>query len=290
MNVKKLSLFMFCLFWFSSCSSLASKRTIASNELVETWKLVNVEKFSFIDSVLRGQGLVSDNNGNIYFSSNHSIIKTNSKNLDKADVTNLFPFKDLKKLGINHVGDIDFSENKIIAPMEDGGTYKNPVIAFFEASKLSFIGYVNLPLELQPDGVPWTCAIPEKNILLSSRYNNVSEFNVYNLNSANLQNHSIDFVETIKLPEIINRIQGVKYFNDAFYITSNSKSNNGFPILKFSIQTNKISTVAFLPEEVTEIEGLTFVKDENSTVEMFVLGIIDYKLKRRIKVYKFQMN
>ncbi len=283
--------FIFFFLFLSNCSSSSSKRTVASNETDETWKMVGEEKFSFFDSVLRGQGIVSDNIGNIYFSSNHSLIKTNIKRLDKADMSNVFPFKDLKKLGINHIGDIDLIGNKIIAPMEDGGTYKNPVISFFDASHLSFIGYVNLPLDIQPDGVPWTCAIPEKNIIISSRYNNVSEFNVYNLDSVNLKNHSIDSMENIKLPGIINGIQGVKFYNDAFYIASNRKSDNGFPILKFNLHTNKINQVAFLPEEVTEIEGLTFIKDENNAVhEMLVLGIIENKLKRRIKVYKFQIN
>mgnify|MGYP003294707835 CR=1 FL=1 len=80
-----------------------------------------------------------------------------------------------------HLGDCDYYNGKIYAPVE-GGDEVYACIVVFDAETLNATGEVyDLPNELDEDGVPWCAVDKETGYLYASKWSNAEKIFVYDI-------------------------------------------------------------------------------------------------------------
>jgi hypothetical protein len=250
----------------------------------ENWIQVESHQFDLLQSLLRCQGITSDENSNLWFSANSHLLRTTLLKKDSSSTNNSDPFSlELNQKSINHIGDISYYEGKIYAPLEDGPKYQHPNVAIYNATSLNLEKYFELSTMLQPDGVPWVAVDPINKFLISSQYSEVTKINVYDL-------ATLKPLKQILISKKINSIQGGKVFNKALYITAND-DENGFAIYKINLSNGFTTKVAHFENDVVEAEGLTFIKNQDSnSYDLLALGVIGHGLGKRIKIFTFRQQ
>lgn len=125
------------------------------------------------------------------------------------DIYSVYPAipEDLRSKGYNHIGDIDYFNGIIFAPLEDV-YYRKPVVALYNASNLSFIRVIG---PLPQSHMPWV-ALDSKGHIYSSEFSNVGEIKVYDM-SGNL-------IQTIELNATLQRVQGGCILYDTYLFLS----------------------------------------------------------------------
>lgn len=246
----------------------------------QQWTFVGSKRFSILQSLDRGQGITNDGAGHFYFAANQKLIRT------KADYTtieehNSSPFTaELRRINANHIGDIDYFEGKIYAPIEDGRAYKHPVLAVYNAQTLQLETFAEVATNWQPDGVPWVAVDKEKKQLISAQYSNTTRINIYDM-------QTFKQVKQVELSHMISSIQGGKVRNGFLYMTANNDKPNSFALYKMNLQDGQIEKVFVMDSAVTEIEGLTF--ETRGTEEILhILGIVGKGLGRRIVLFDYK--
>lgn len=251
----------------------------------EHWTQVECHRFSLIKSLFRSQGLTTDCKGNFWFSSKVSLLKTHSK-LASADIFHFLPIpRFLSKLGNDHIGDIDYANGKIYAPIEDGRTdYKHPYIGIYDAETLRFEKSFQLSTDQQMDGVPWVAVDIDNQKIYSSRYHGATHINVYDFNT-------VSYIRSIEMKEKIDSLQGAKVHNGFLYITADAPApeTDRYAIYRLNLITGDVIQVGEFGTEVSEIEGLTFVPNENGD-QLYVIGVVGKGLSRRTALYIFSKD
>lgn len=252
-----------------SSPEVALHRIIAAVD-GEQWSVTVDHTFSIISSLLRNQGLAIDEKGHYWYSSTQGVLRSHSR-FGLARRISLFPLPSaLRKLGDDHVGDIDYADGKIYLSVEDENVYKNPHIAILNAKTLDPISYYALPLSLQTDGVPWVAVDAKNGHAFSSIFATCTALNVYDMNS------SMTPVNQIQLSQPVVRIQGGKVLNGMMYLTADGQGGFGSAqdkaVFKVNLATGTVMKVAVLPDYATELEGLAFSHESNG-VMMNVLSI-----------------
>ncbi len=148
----------------------------------EKWGLTESKSFGFFASLVRSQGLASDKNGNFWFAANQTLLKTSSDFSEENTHNPEAIPAELRSYSINHIGDIDYYNGKIYAPMEDGNDYKNPFIGIFNAETLVFEKALPLARSQQNDGIPWITVDNDKARIISSVYRNAKKIYFYENN------------------------------------------------------------------------------------------------------------
>lgn len=228
----------------------------------ETWQLEGVDEFYLPTGIYRSQGVAHDGS-NWYFSYQYGLEKTASnfdsliRNSDYYAKKPGIPLAIMAQGG-NHIGDIDVANGTLYAPIEDGPGYRNPYIALFNASDLSYTGtkYL-LPQNLQTAGVPWVAVDAAKGEAYTAEWNKATQINVFNLNDFSIK-------RSIALQTPIDRVQGLKAWNGAFYAASDIDSKSvlridpasGAVSKLFDLGTDDPSGYGALASR--EIEGLAF--------------------------------
>jgi len=235
----------------------------------EHWTQFETHHFSIVKSLFRSQGLTTDNKGNWWFSSRSSLLRTTSKT-GSEHVFKLFPLpKELVALKDNHIGDIDYADGKIYAPVEDGSKYLHPYIVVYDAHKLTVDHFVSVPHDLQPDGVPWVAVDAANQRVYSSQYSNTTKINVYDM-------ATLKPLGQIAMSRMINSIQGGKVLNGSLYMTADSEDGKSHSIYKMNLTTGMVLTVAQMPKDLVEVEGLSFAQTAKG-LELNALGVVVIK-------------
>ncbi len=186
----------------------------------------------------------------------YSIERVKAKT-DFSSLLKAFPLpKEMVKLGDDHIGDIDYYNGTIYAPVEDGqNNYKNPYVVLYDAEKLTVRQFFRLPVAPQNEGVPWVAVDPLNHRAFSSLYYNVSKINIYDLDT-------FQPIGEIPLSIVIHNWQGAKVHDGFMYATEDAGWDGiGKHILKINLRTGTVMIVATLPTEITELEGLAFSKN-----------------------------
>jgi hypothetical protein len=252
-----------------------------------SWVQTDTYRFGVLDSLQRSQGITNDQNGNIWFSANQSLIRVSAWN-GTVTQSNMNPFSaELKAAGANHIGDIDCTDGWIYAPIEDGSKYQHPFIGVYEARSLQLKKTLSLPLALQPGGVPWVTVDAAGGRLITSQYSQTTAINVYDLQTAQV-------LQQIPMSMQLNSIQGGKYWNQHLYMTANDPAG-GFALFEMNMTSGEVQKILHVNPEITEIEGLTFLTKPSPDIseppqisDFYILGLTGQNLSRRVNLYHWQ--
>lgn len=253
----------------------------------EKWVETSVDNFYLPGGLFRSQGLANVQN-EVVFSWQYGLERT-TRAPDYLVLNRNFQYpalpgipRALLALGDNHIGDIDYYDGKIYAPIEDGPAYQHPNIVVFDAKTLQPTGEVfALPLDIQgPQGVPWVAVDGDEGKAYTSQWDPVSTINVFDLNTFRLE-------KQITLSTVIGRIQGAKVYHGALYATSDNADKSVYKIDLEGGMVTELFKMKDLPSygnyTVHEMEGLAFFKKPHGAVSMDVLFIHgyldDYSLK-----------
>ncbi len=258
----------------------------ATSAHAEHWTEFAHHHFNPTESLVRSQGLATDGRNHYWFSSQQSLIRTNSKT-GIGQYASYFPIpSELVKLGDNHIGDIDFANGKLFVPIEDGSKYLHPYIAIYNPQSLKCERYVELPQTQQIDGVPWVAVDVANHRVISAEYSNTTKINLYDIDT-------LKPIGQIAMSSSINAIQGAKVLNGSLYMTANGLGDKGHAIYKMELATGLVSQVGVLTNDVVEVEGLAFTQTAQGPV-LDVLAVIplfdDGGLNRRTELCSFKMD
>jgi hypothetical protein len=248
------------------------------------WTGELVQRYSLIDTMKRTQGLTMDPFGHVWFSSKLGLMHCNGLLDCLGQDENQSVSKTLEDIGGNHIGDIDYAQGFIFAPIEDAPRYLHPSIAIFNGQDLQHVKTVTLPPELQPDGVPWVTVDPSHQILMSAEYTRATHINIYDLNSGKA-------LRQIQMSMPLNEVQGGKFWKDHLYMTATSPQN-GFAVYDMDLKTGEVQKLFQLDKEITEVEGLSVVEapSNKSVPEFFVLGIAGHAIGSRAVIYLWKQG
>jgi hypothetical protein len=229
----------------------------------ESWAYTGVDRFSFPTGAYRSQGMTSDGS-QWFFSWRYGLERAASDYRALEQNFSIFRRKSgippgIEALGGNHIGDIDHFAGKIYAPIEDIPSFRNPVIAVYDAATLKHTGATyTLPQSDLTTGVPWIAIDGAKNLAYTAEWEPVIRLNVYRLS---------DFspVGYIPLQRTLSRLQGAKVRGGFLYAASDNSTKS---IYKISLIDGSVTELLQLSQwhdlrdgEDHEVEGLTFVNN-----------------------------
>jgi hypothetical protein len=197
--------------------------------------------------------------------------------------------EELKRLGENHVGDIDVVSGFIFAPIEDGPKYRRPFVGIYTASDLDLVKLLEISPEWLPDGIPWITADPDHQTLITAQYHQATRINLYDMRTG----APLKQIAMAPTPTMLDSIQGGKYFNYHLYMTANDP-DGGHAVFEMNLLNGSVQKLIHLNDEITEVEGLTFLADphrsrETPTIsDFFVLGVAGAGLSKRMVLYHWK--
>jgi len=155
--------------------------------------------------------------------------------------------------GYEHIGDIDYYEGKIYAPMEDVDRV-SPLLCIYDTTNLTFSGeYYPLNGDGQTHG-PWIAVDPETNLIYTSEFSDVNWLNIYTF----YPEDGFDFVQQIALGKTITHVQGGVFYNGFLYLACDCGGYNGNitdNIYRVDITTGEVRCVINI-ENIDELEGI----------------------------------
>ena len=198
-----------------------------------TQQWVQVGETDFPTTNGRGQGVTNDGT-DYYFSSTNGIQETDQNFNILAQNTSAIPAS-LAALGDSHIGDIEYYQGKLYLPMEDENIYLKPEIAVFDASTLAFTGvsYALNPA-LQTDGAPWVGIDGSTGLAYTSKYDDATQLNVYDV-ANNFQD-----VGAIQLSQPIDAVQGAKVLDGYLYAATDNATGS---VYKINLATGQVSDI-----------------------------------------------
>jgi hypothetical protein len=228
------------------------------------WKLVGSDTFRLHDTLMRSQGVTTD--GSSWFFSWQGGLSRTLDNFTPIAAATLPP--DLAAAGGNHIGDIDYYNGLIYAPVEDGEQdlgvtklndpeYQKPHVALDDASTLLYTG-VSYPLDLgiQQAGVPWVAVDARRREVYTAEW----EMPHNRLNVFDTQMHFKRFLELHYPAELgpgfrLSRIQGAKVDGHTMYASRDDADKTVFSIDLRSGEVTKLFSMK--PVGHDELEGIS---------------------------------
>lgn len=290
----KLNLWLILLLHIVIIDSQALKKHLSLSTSDEgDWYLTSTDRFGLLATTRRRQGIAADNKGNFFYSSFTSLVYSDSL-MGRIVNENFTPIPRGELPLNNHIGDIDFADDYLYVPIEDEENFLYPRVGVYFAYNLTLNKYFSLPLELQPDGVPYVCVDSANKVAYTSQYSNVTNMNVYDM-------ETFDFVKQIPLSMTLDSIQGASVYNGYLYVTASSPDGDKHSVYRINLSDNAgfvIEVVNFSgDDDFGEIEGITFTSTtysaSNSNTaynvdKMYVMGMQSKGSLRDCAIYTFQ--
>jgi hypothetical protein len=259
------------------------------------WQLVGSDTFRGQDALIRSQGVTTDG-GSWTFSWQGGLERTGDDFRPQAIGTippqlavapSLTPGGG-NHLGDNHIGDIDYYNGFIYAPVEDGGQglgpvnvndpeYQAPHIALYDAKTLTYTG-INYPLDvgIHEAGVPWVAVNAGRREVYTAEWDMPHD----RINVFDTQMHFKRFL-TLRYPAALgpgfnlSRIQGAKVYGRTLYATRDDADKTIFSIdLRSGLVTKLFS---LKPGVSAELEGLAVRRTADGAL-LHVLIVMNNKL------------
>ena len=238
----------------------------------EGYELSRSEKLSPSVSMFAGQGVCCDGE---YFYTSGSMTGVGFTGLAKFDLnmkcvkkaTSAIPDDFRNDYQSDHIGGIDCAGGKIYAAVEGEG-YKYNFVLVYDCETLEYTGeYYNLTSEHLTDGIPWLAVDRENNLLYTSKFSDVNEILVYNL-------ESMQMFKTLELNETVNRIQGGSVFDGVLYLSYDAAHSTNEQVLAVNVENGSVA-VEFerrLPNYDNEAEDICVYPLPDGTL----FHLIDY--------------
>jgi hypothetical protein len=160
--------------------------------------------------------------------------------------------------GDDHIGDIDYANGRLYAPIEDSNGYQHPYVAVYDPATLTYTGTAYpLPLSLSVGGVPWVAVDPARGYAYTAEWDPTSVLNVFNLSDFSL-------VRTVPLSQTVGRIQGAKVYQGQLYASADNATKS---IYRIDPASGTVATVydRNLPSG-SEAEGLAVLPTGDGAV------------------------
>lgn len=259
-----------------SSESTASQSPCSNDQ--KPWNAIQSSRFGIMTSLDRNQGITSDGAGTFWFSGKKNLQRT--KEDFSVIENNSSPITDdMKKLGLNHLGGIDYADGKIYAPIEDGKKYQNPYISVYDAKTLHLLKAYPLPVQWLPDGIPWI-ALAGKNQILSSQYSQATKINVYDA-------ETFAPVRQIDMSMTVDSIQGGKVVGNYLYLTADDAEKDKYAVYAMNLDSGKVIKTLSLADNVSEVEGLSMSENADKC-DLYVLTVTGSGLSSRAEVFHYQ--
>jgi hypothetical protein len=238
------------------------------------WKLVGSDTFRGHDALLRSQGVASNGAGWI-FSWQGGLERTLDNYTPMAlgtlppqlAVAPSFTPDGRNHVGDNHIGDIDYHDGLIYAPVEDGGQsfgplklnepeYQSPHIALYDARTLAYTG-VSYPLDaaIHEAGVPWVAIDGRREQVYTAEWDMPHDrLNVFDLQMRFNRFLPLRYPASLGPDFHLSRIQGAKVHGRTLYATRDDADKTLFSI---DLRTGEVAQLFSLKPDVrSELEGL----------------------------------
>ncbi len=149
--------------------------------------------------------------------------------------------------GSDHIGDIDFWNGKIYAPVEDSAKYAMPMILLYDPADLSYTGQsYALPPALQTAGVPWVAVDGPRARVITAEWDPTLQLNLFDLNG-------LAVAGSLPLSRTLGRIQGAKVYGGMLYAQADDTQKTTW---KINLETGTVITLFTLGRTDVEAEGL----------------------------------
>ncbi|WP_329181709.1 hypothetical protein [Streptomyces sp. NBC_01477] len=191
-----------------------------------TWtRLPGYSTWTGVTALERGQGIATDGTY-FYYSGTYSLAKaTVDGNHEAASSALAIPAALSGPYGSDHIGDLDVHGGYVIAPIEDGSDYRHPLLALFNTGDLSWTGrYVQLPVPLLPDGVPWVAVDAAAGLVYTAAWNQSAAQGTDELVAYRLSDllslpagAALPVARTVRLSQPLSRIQGAAMLGGVLY-------------------------------------------------------------------------
>lgn len=212
----------------------------------ELWAQLAVDTFTGLVAGQRSQGAATDG-ASYYFSWRLGFDKTDlAYNSQKTNALAI-PLA-LSVLGCNHIGDVDYWNGTLYAPIEDGSAYQHPHIAFYDPATLTAGNTYALPTTLLTKGVPWVAADGPRSSLYVAEWDPTPSIFVFDM-------ATVTNTATRPLSTPVGRIQGGKVFEGSLYLSSDNTAKS---IYKVNLETGTVMEL-FNFNQTFEEEGLVFL-------------------------------
>lgn len=264
-----------------SFAAIGFTATAEASEPVANWQETAVKSFRGLEGTTKSQGLASDGS-QMYFSWNFGLHSTGLEmdppNLAENQVA--IP-QDLSLQGANHIGDIDYYDGTIYAPIEDGHVYLHPTIVPFDAQTLE-AGPERYPLDTSKltDGVPWIAIDADRQVAYTTTWNETTSLNVHRLSD-------FAITSTVQLDQPVSRIQGAKVYKGNLYAARDNGPEKS--IIAIDPTTGHVTHLfdRNLGDQ-DEAEGIAFVKNSGGTT-MRTTDIVESD-GSRVDVHSYRIN
>jgi hypothetical protein len=238
------------------------------------WKLVASDTFRGPDALLRSQGVTTD--GRSWFFSWQGGLERTLDDFTPVALGTIPPQLAAQPslgaggqnhVGDNHIGDIDYYDGLIYAPVEDGGEsagplqlnnpeYQAPHVALYDARTLLYTG-VSYPLDvgISEAGVPWVAVDARRRQVYTAEWDMPRDrLNVFDLRMRFERFLPLVYPASLGPGFHLSRIQGAKVLGHTMYATRDDADKTVFSIdLRTGVVTKLFSLNPGVP---SELEGL----------------------------------
>lgn len=236
----------------------------------EEWQEVSRDRFSTQESAVRSQGITADG-ASVFFSWRLGLERTDLAYATLQRNTAAIPGP-LALSGNDHIGDLDVLDGTLYTGLEDSKTYAHPRLALFDAATLRFQKSFDLPLSLQPDGVPWVAVDRKERVIYTSSWNGAEALHVFDLQGA--------LVRQVPLSPAQSRIQGAKVVGAVIYTAHDVVPKEIDEIVLETGTVLKLFEIA----DTRELEGLAWLNGElhtlNSTLDKSAMELRHHQRTR----------
>lgn len=246
---------------------------------VYDWQQTEEKSFTGVDAFTKSQGMASDG-GRMFFSWNLGLHSTDlGMDVGLEDNLTGLPL-DLTSAGSNHIGDIDFFDGKLYAPVEDGPGYLNPTMVAFDPDTLrAGPERFRLDHDLLTKGVPWVAIDDERGVAYTAQWNDTTLLNVHRLSD-------FAITSTVQLDRPVPRIQGAEVYKGYLYAARDNYAEKS--VIAIDPVTGHVSYLFNRDLGIDhEVEGMTFVTNDQGTTMR--LSDIDKSDSNRVDVTSYRI-
>ena len=221
-----------------------------------------------IGAYFRSQGITSDEDSNLYFSSKTTLIKTEADGRTLLDGNfSAIPDELSENYGIKHIGGISWYNGRIYAGMEDSKVWDYPIVGVFGADTLELEEYYVMDAKTITRGLPWVAVNPDNGYLYCTDHSKQpTKILVYDTA------REMEFVKEIPLSLEVPSIQGAEFYDGMLYAATNDDTQ---AIYRIDVESG--SAEKFLDRNLTggEGEGMTFMDIDGRTELVAIdMGVI----------------
>ncbi|MBQ4338727.1 MAG: PQQ-like beta-propeller repeat protein [Clostridia bacterium] len=234
-----------------------------------------------IGAYFRSQGVTADDEGNLYFSSKTTLVKTqaDARGFVAANYSAI-PDELADNYGIKHIGGLSYYNGYIYAGLEDSKVWDHPIVCVYDAKTLEAVEWFELDDEMHTRGLPWVCVNPENGLLYAFDHSkNPTAVLVYDTAD------SMKNVGRVELEESIYSIQGAEFCNGILYAATNDDTQ-----AVYAVDVNTGKSEKLFDRNLTsgsEGEGMTFVEKDGETY-LLAMDMGPLFINANVRWYEFE--